>query len=261
MAIIKLGSQKIPKSPEEIEAMRRSGAINSACLEELARRAQPGVTGLDLDAIAAKFIKAAGAEAAFNGYLNYPFNICVGINHGVIHCMPDDSPFEEGDIVSIDVGVVLDNWFTDACITVFVGEVSDEAKLLCSITREALQKGLRAAAPDQPVGVISNAIQSYVESQGLNIVVGYNGHGIGRLLHEAPTIPNVGSPDRGAKLVEGLTVCVEPLVTLGAGAAYLGEDEWSVYTADHMLAAHFEQTVAITSKGVDVLTPHDFLNT
>lgn len=258
--VIEVGARKNAKTAGEIEAMRKSGAITSACLKKLARMCKPGVTGLDLDATAKKLIESKGGRAAFKGYMKYPSHICVGVNDGVIHGIPDDYEFEDGDIVSIDVGTELDGWYTDACVTVPVGEVNEQVAALLAVTRGALQRGLIVAIPGVKTGMVAKTIQEYVESQGMNIVVGYDGHGIGRGLHEQPEVPNVGKGNEGKVLIEGLTICIEPLVTLGSGEAYLGDDSWSVYTADYMPAAHFEQTVVVTRDGVDILTPHDFLD-
>ena len=264
MPIIETTGEIVPKTPEEIEAMRRSGAITSGCLALLAGLTQTMEDGeyspVELDLLANQFIEAHGGLAAFHGYSGFPGHICISVNHGVLHGIPNNLPLFAGDIVSFDVGTVLDGWYSDACITVPVGdwqELDDATIYLLRTNYASLQAGLKAAKVGAKTGVISAALQRTIEDAGCNVVAGYDGHGIGRNLHEDPEIPSYGKGNEGKKIPSGLVICIEPLATLGSGEAYTDEDGWTIFTEDHTPASHFEQMVAVTDAGVDILTPYE----
>ena len=245
----------VKKSPEEIEAMARSGAILARCLQMLRSKARAGVTTLDLDDAAERFIRSQGAEPAFKGYRGFPGSICSSPNSMIVHGIPGTYKLQRGDILSIDVGVVLDGWVSDAAVTVPIGPVSPIATRLMQTTRESLFEAVEQVRPGNHLGDISAAVQRKVEGDGFAVVRSLVGHGVGREMHEDPQIPNHGEPGTGPELEEGMVLAIEPMTTAGEDGIRVGSDNWSVYTSDGSLACHFEHTVAVTAEGPRILTP------
>jgi methionyl aminopeptidase len=245
----------VRKSPEEIEKMAASGAILARVLQMLRSKARPGVTTADLDEVAERFIRSQGAEPAFKGYRGFPGSICASPNSMIVHGIPGSYKLSRGDILSIDVGVILDGWVSDAAVTVPVGPVSQIATRLMQTTREALFEAVEHVRPGNHLGDVSHAVQRRVESDGFSVVRALVGHGVGREMHEDPQIPNYGTPGSGPELEEGMVMAIEPMVTAGAEPIRMGADNWSVYSEDGSLAAHFEHTVAVTAEGPRILTP------
>jgi methionyl aminopeptidase len=242
------------KRPEEIEKMRRSGAILGACLAHLAQTTRPGLCPLDLDREAETFIRDHHCIPGFIGYNGYPNSLCVSINDQVVHGIPDDTAIEEGDLVSLDCGLILDGWWADSGLSVCAGEPSAEVAKLLEVTREALRLGIEAACPGAHIGDIGHAVQTHVEAAGLSVVRQYVGHGIGRNMHEAPQVPNYGSPGSGNLIRPGLVLAIEPMVNAGGADTKVLDDDWTVVTSDGRLSCYFEHTVAITETGPEVLT-------
>jgi methionyl aminopeptidase len=245
----------IKKTPEQIERMAASGAIQARCLRMLRSKSHPGVTTADLDEAAERFIAAQGAEASFKGYRGFPGSICASPNSMVVHGIPGSYELKRGDIVSLDVGVTKDGWVADAAITVPVGPINPRARELIEATKEALIAGAREVRPENHLGDVSAAIQRQVESSGFSIIRSLVGHGIGRDMHEDPQIPNYGEPGKGPLLEPGMVLAIEPMVNAGGPEVRVGDDNWAVYSADGSLAAHFEFTVAVTEDGPRILTP------
>jgi methionyl aminopeptidase len=245
----------VKKSPEEIEQMAASGAILARCLQMLRSKARAGVTTSDLDVAAERFIRSQGAEPAFKGYRGFPGSICSSPNSMIVHGIPGSYKLQRGDIISIDVGVVLDGWVSDAAVTVPVGPVSPIATRLMQTTRESLFEAVEQVRAGNHLGDISAAVQRKVESDGFAVVRSLVGHGVGREMHEDPQIPNHGEPGTGPELEEGMVLAIEPMTTAGEDGIRVGSDNWSVYTADGSLACHFEHTVAVTAEGPRILTP------
>jgi methionyl aminopeptidase len=243
------------KTPEEIEAMARSGAILARCLQMLRSKARAGVTTLDLDDAAERFIRSQGAEPAFKGYRGFPGSICSSPNSMIVHGIPGDYKLQRGDILSVDVGVVLDGWVSDAAVTVPIGPISPIATRLLQTTRESLFEAVEQVRPGNHLGDISAAVQRKVEADGFAVVRSLVGHGVGREMHEDPQIPNHGDPGTGPELEEGMVLAIEPMTTAGEDGIRVGSDNWSVYSADGSLACHFEHTVAVTAEGPRILTP------
>ena len=243
------------KSPWEIEKMRRSNAIVAEVLARLREAIKPGITTLELDRLAEHLCRRKGAKPAFKGYRGYPFSLCVSVNEEVVHGFPSKKRvLKEGDIVSLDFGVLYDGYYGDAAITVPVGEISERAKRLLRVTEEALYKGIEQAVIGKRLGDISSAIQRYVEAHGYSVVRQFVGHGIGRALHEDPQVPNFGKPGRGIKLKEGMVLAIEPMVNEGTYEVEILADGWTAVTKDRKLSAHFEHTVAITKNGPEILS-------
>ena len=245
----------ITKSPAELDAMAASGELLVRVHEMIAGMVRPGVTGRELDEAAHEMIRSEGAKASFFGYSGYPAALCISPNDMVVHGIPDDTPFRDGDLVSIDCGVTLDGWVTDAAITHAIGPVSDEAAHLAERTLASLLAAVEVCVPGNRIGDIGHAVQSVVETAGLSVVRSLVGHGVGRSMHEDPQVPNYGRPGRGAKLLEGMVIAVEPMVTTGGPDVVVGADDWAISTVDGSLAAHQEFTFAITADGPRVLTP------
>jgi methionyl aminopeptidase len=243
------------KTPEEIEAMARSGAILARCLQMLRSKARAGVTTLDLDDAAERFIRSQGAEPAFKGYRGFPGSICSSPNSMIVHGIPGNYKLQRGDILSVDVGVVLDGWVSDAAVTVPIGPISPIATRLLQTTRESLFEAVEQVRPGNHLGDISAAVQRKVEADGFAVVRSLVGHGVGREMHEDPQIPNHGDPGTGPELEAGMVLAIEPMTTAGEDGIRVGSDNWSVYSADGSLACHFEHTVAVTAEGPRILTP------
>jgi methionyl aminopeptidase len=221
----------------------------------LRSKARAGVTTLDLDDAAERFIRSQGAEPAFKGYRGFPGSICSSPNSMIVHGIPGTYKLQRGDILSIDVGVVLDGWVSDAAVTVPIGPVSPIATRLMQSTRESLFEAVEQVRPGNHLGDISAAVQRKVEGDGFAVVRSLVGHGVGREMHEDPQIPNHGEPGTGPELEEGMVLAIEPMTTAGEDGIRVGSDNWSVYTSDGSLACHFEHTVAVTAEGPRILTP------
>jgi methionyl aminopeptidase len=245
----------IKKTPEEIDRMAAAGAILVKTMNLLAGKIRPGVTTRELDEAAEKFIRSQGAEPAFKGYRGFSGSICTSPNSMIVHGIPGPYKLGRGDILSVDVGVVLDGWVADAARTFPVGPITPIAHKLLTVTEESLFLAVERCRPGNRLGDVSHAVQQHVEAAGLSIVRTLVGHGIGRAMHEEPQIPNYGAPGSGVLLEEGMVLAVEPMVTAGRHAVRVGEDHWAIYSQDGSLAAHFEFTIAVTAGGPRVLTP------
>lgn len=244
------------KSPREIETMARAGHIVAATHALMRREVRPGVSTLQLDTLAEEFIRShPGATPSFKGLYGFPKTLCVSINEEIVHGIPSARRvLREGNIVSIDVGVHLEGLHADAAITVPVSEVSPEANRLLAVTQQCLAAGIAEARIGNHVGDIGHAVQQVAEAAGFGVVRELVGHGIGTQFHEEPQVPNHGQPKRGPRLLEGMTIAIEPMITAGHYATRTLPDKWTVVTADGSLAAHFEHTVAITANGPRILT-------
>ncbi len=246
------------KSPAEIERMRAASEVVAAVLSDLSGAMAPGVSTGELDERAEAAIRAAGATAAFKGYHGYPAALCVSINDEVIHGIPTPKRLlAEGDIVSVDVGAVLDGFVGDSAVTFPVGRVSERAAMLMRVTQEALYGAILAVKVGGRVSDIGDAVQRHVEAHGCSVVREFVGHGIGTAMHEEPQVPNYGPPGRGARLTEGMVLAIEPMVNLGRPAVRVLDDGWTAVTRDRSLSAHFEHTVAVAEEGPFVLTARD----
>jgi methionyl aminopeptidase len=245
----------VRKTPEEIDQIGAAGRVLARTLTMLKRKARPGVTTGELDDAAERFIRSQGGEPAFLGYRGFPGSICASPNSMVVHGIPGPYKLTRGDILSIDVGVILDGWVADAAITVPVGNVTPVAQRLLTSTREALFEGVEQCRAGNRLGDVSYAIQQRVEADGFAVIRALVGHGIGRDMHEDPQIPNFGQPGSGPLLGEGMVLAIEPMVNVGTPPIKVGDDNWSVYSQDGSLAAHFEHTVAITADGPRIMTP------
>lgn len=245
----------IKKSPAEIDQMAAAGEILVRTMDLLAGKIRPGVTTLELDRAAEKFIRSQGATPAFKGYKGFPGSICASPNDMVVHGIPGKFKLQRGDIISVDIGVVKDGWVADAARTFPVGEISAEARKLLDVTEASLFAAVEHCQAGNRLGDVSHAVQQTVESEGFSIVKSLVGHGVGRSMHEEPQVPNYGAPGKGPLLEEGMVLAVEPMVTAGRHMVRMGDDGWAIYSQDGSLAAHFEFTIAITGAGPRILTP------
>jgi methionyl aminopeptidase len=242
------------KNTAQIEYIRICGQIVYDVQQKLSALVAPGISTKQLDSVAEAAIIAAGARPAFKGYHGFPASICASVNASIVHGFPTESPLEEGDIVSIDVGVELDGYFGDGAFTVGVGAISEEAAHLIAVTRRCLELGIESMRVDGRLGDISHAIQTHAEAAGYSIVREYGGHGIGRDLHESPHINNYGHAGKGPRLKSGHVFCIEPIVSMGSPEIEHADDGWTVHTRDRSLTAHCEHTVALTEDGPIILT-------
>lgn len=242
------------KNDRELDLMRRAGRIVALVLQELLFSVTVGLETMELDKKASSLMKSLGGKSAFLGYRGYPYTICVSINSEVVHGFPSSYLLKEGDIVSIDVGVEYDGYLADAALTVGVGKISAEAERLIKVTKEALYLGLKEAKSGNALGNIGAQIQEWVEGAGFSVVREFVGHGIGKNLHEGPSVPNYSLPFSTPELKEGMTLTIEPMVTSGRGDVYIDHNGWTAKTRDGSLAAHFEHTVLVTKQGGVVLT-------
>jgi methionyl aminopeptidase len=242
------------RTPQEIEIMRRNNRLVAQVLQRLRKAIQPGITTAELDQLAERTIREAGAIPAFKGYRGYPASLCVSVNEEVVHGIPGPRRLREGEIVSLDVGVYRNEYYGDAAITVPVGKVSEQATQLLEVTQQALAKGIEQATHGNRLLDIAHAIQSWVESRGFAVVRDFVGHGIGRALHEDPQVPNFGPPHHGPRLRPGMVLAIEPMINVGTWAVKILEDGWTVVTADRSLSAHFEHTIAISDGEPDILS-------
>lgn len=234
--------------------MRAAGRVVAEMHERIRAAVRPGVTTAQLDSVGRDVIERRGATSNFLGYHGFPAVICASPNDVIVHGIPGAITLEEGDIISIDCGAVVDGWHGDAAFTMGVGEISSEAKRLIAVTEASLHAGIAAMVVGNHIGDIGAAVQNVVESAGYSVVKEYVGHGIGRAMHESPEVPNHGRPGRGGELHAGMTLAVEPMVNIGSADTFLTEDGWTVVTADQALSAHFEHTIAITDDGPEILT-------
>jgi methionyl aminopeptidase len=244
----------ILKSRQEIEKMRKSNLIVAAILEELGKKIRPGIKTIELDRLSEELALKKCARPAFKGYRGYPYSLCTSVNSEVVHGMPSERELKEGDIISLDFGILNDGYYGDAAVTVPVGDITPAAKRLLKVTEEALYKGITEVKAGNRVGDISAAIQGHVEAAGYSVVRDLVGHGIGKSLHEDPQVPNYGSAGRGIELKPGMVFAIEPMVNEGAYRVDVLRDGWTVVTADGKLSAHFEHSVAITENGPVILS-------
>lgn len=234
--------------------MAASGALLASVHDAMAALIAPGVTTSRLDELAEQLIREGGGVPAFKGYRGFPASICPSLNDEVVHAIPGDVELDEGDVLSVDCGVVLDGWVSDAARTHAVGKVSDDAARLIEVTRVSLERGIAACRIGNHIGDIGHAVQSEVEAAGFAVVESLVGHGVGRSMHEEPQVPNYGRPGTGPVLYEGLVIAIEPMVNVGGPDVVLAEDGWTVTTRDGSLSAHWEHTVAVTAAGPRILT-------
>ena len=242
------------KTATDLAAMRRAGQAAAQALQTVVAGVRPGATTAQLDRIAEARIRELGGEPSFLGYRGFPASICTSVNDEVVHGIPGPRRLVEGEIISLDLGVVLDGFHGDLAVTVPVGKVSPAVARLLRVTAEALEIGIRAIRPEGRLGDVGAAIQRYVEQHGFSVVREFAGHGIGRKLHEDPQIPNFGSPGNGVVLRRGMTLAIEPMVNMGTSEVVMDPDGWTVRTRDHKPSAHFEHTVAVGDEGPIVLT-------
>jgi methionyl aminopeptidase len=244
----------IRKSAHEIDGMARAGQLVAGTIAVMGEHIQPGITTGDLDRIAEEFIRDHGAVPTSKGYRGFPAATCISPNAMVVHGIPGEHRVEEGDLISVDVGITLDGLVADSAYTYAVGEVDDESARLLEVGKQALDAGIARARAGNRVGDISHAIQEVVEGAGFAVVRSLVGHGVGRSYHEEPQIPNFGEPGRGPLLQTGMTLAIEPMITAGGPDVYLHDDEWSISTTDGSMAAHFEHTVAVQDGAARILT-------
>jgi methionyl aminopeptidase len=245
----------IRKSEAEIDKIAAAGRIAADTVAHVGEQLQPGVTTGELDRVAEEFIRSHGAVPTSKGYRGFPAAICISPNDMIVHGIPGEYAVNDGDLVTIDVGVTLDGYVADTAYTFGVGEISSDAERLLEVGQAALAAGIEQAQVGNRVGDISAAIQRVVEEGGFSVVRALVGHGVGRAYHEDPQIPNYGTPGRGVPLTSGMTLAIEPMITAGGIDIVVDDDQWSVFTADGSLSAHFEHTVAITPTGPRILTP------
>jgi methionyl aminopeptidase len=246
------------RSTAELRRLREANQLVGRVLQQVQGAVAPGVTTAELDALAEREIRAAGAVPAFKGYKGYPASICASVNEQVVHGIPSATrTLGDGDIISIDLGAKLDGFYGDSAVTVGVGKISAKAAELLRVTEESLWKAIEAVRPGARVSDIGHAVQQHVEKFGFSVVREFVGHGIGSELHEEPQIPNYGEPGRGPRLAEGMVLAIEPMVNAGAAGVKVLKDGWTAVTEDASLSAHFEHTVAVTSDGVEVLSRNE----
>ncbi len=244
----------ILRSRKEIERLRDSNRVVMSVMGELKNAIRPGITTLELDALAERIIREQGAVPAFKGYRGYQHTICASVNEEVVHGVPSGRKLEEGDIVSVDVGAKLYGYYGDHAVTFPVGDIDPEAKKLLKCCEDSLFKGIEQAKPGNRLFDISHAVQRYAENDGFSVVRAYVGHGVGTNLHEEPQVPNFGDPGTGPELKAGMVLAIEPMLNMGVHDVKVLSDEWTVVTADGKLSAHFEHSVAITENGPDILS-------
>jgi methionyl aminopeptidase len=244
----------IRKSKQEIEGMARAGELVYETLQLVAEHLEPGITMLELDRIADEHIASKGGIPTSKGYKGFPAALCISPNSMVVHGIPDEYRAQEGDLISVDLGVTLDGLVADSAVTLPVGEISAVAQRLLAVCQDALAAGIEQAQVGNHLSDISHAVQVVVEEAGFAVVRSLVGHGVGRSYHEDPQIPNFGPPGRGPVLQEGMTLAIEPMITAGRPEVYVHDDDWSISSVDESLAAHFEHTVAVTAEGPRILT-------
>lgn len=247
------------KTEEEIELLRESSLLVGKTLAEVAKILRPGVTPLELDRIAEEFIKDHGAVPGFKGYSGFPNTLCTSVNAQVVHGIPSNTPLEEGDIISVDCGVLKNEFYGDVAYTFPVGEVSAEIKALLETTKECLAAGVKAATAGNRIGDIGYAIQKIAEDAGYGVVRELVGHGLGKNLHEAPEVPNYGKRGNGMRLKEGLVLAIEPMINLGKRNVKQDEDGWTIVTADGLPSAHYEHNIVVRKEGAEILSTHEYV--
>ena len=248
-----------PKTEEEIALMRENAILVSKALAVVGEAVRPGVTTKELNRLAETFIRDNGAVPSSLGYEGFPAACCMSVNDVVVHGFPDDKPLREGDIVTADITTLYKGYSGDSAYTFPVGEISEDTRRLLTVTKAALYKGIEAAVAGNRVGDIGHAVQSYVESFGYSVVRELEGHGIGRGMHEDPGVPNYGVRGRGPKLVEGMTICIEPMVIAGGRSVYLDRNGWSVHSADRSNTAHYELMVVVRKGRAETLSTFDYI--
>jgi len=244
----------VVKTPTELKHMRAAGVLAAEALREVVRAVCPGVTGTALDRLAETYIRDHGGVPSFKGYRGFPASICLSINDEVVHGIPGPRALQAGEIVSVDLGVIFEEFHGDTTATVPVGPVGGPVQRLLVVTRESLYRGIARVRPGAHLGDIGAAIQEHVEAAGFSVVRDFAGHGVGRFLHEDPQVPNFGRPGTGIALREGMTFAIEPMVNMGSREVTFDPDGWTVRTQDGQPSAQFEHTVAVTARGVSVLT-------
>lgn len=242
------------KTPEEIEIMKEGGKILAQALKSLEKLVRPGIATKELDKAAEAFILSKGAKPAFKGYAGFPYALCVSVNENIVHGFPSDYILKEGDVVGLDLGVYYKGFNTDMAITVAVGNTSFEAKRLINAAKKSLRLGIKKVKIGNTIGDIGNTIERFVGDQGFGVVKDLCGHGIGREVHEDPRVPNYGKRGAGEKLVEGMVICIEPMITIGSANLKKSDDGYGYAAKDNSMTAHFEHTIAITKKGPVILT-------
>jgi methionyl aminopeptidase len=247
------------KTAEEIELMRKSNMLVARTHGEIAKMIRPGITTKKLDKIAEEFIRDNGGEPGFLGYQDFPNTLCISVNSTVVHGIPSDYVLKDGDIVSIDCGVIMNKFYGDSAYTYEIGEVKPEIKILLKVTKEALYKGIEKAIEGNRLGDISFAVQQHAESHGFSVVREMVGHGIGRKLHEKPEVQNYGKRGSGLKLTKGLVIAIEPMINMGKKEIIQLNDGWTVKTKDGMPSAHYEHTVAINKEKADILSSFEYV--
>jgi methionyl aminopeptidase len=246
--------KELTKTAEEVELIRKSSLLVSKTLAEVAKVIKPGVSTLDLDKVAYEFIKDHGAEPAFLGYQGFPNTCCISINEQVVHGIPTKDPIKDTDIVSVDVGVLSNQYYGDSAYTFAMPNVSQAHQDLMRHTKISLQLGIAAALAGNRVGDIGNAVQSYVEAKGYGVVKDLVGHGLGTSLHEEPQVPNYGKKGNGVLLLENMVIAIEPMINLGTGRVRLAKDDWTIITADKKYSAHFEHTICVKKQEAELLS-------
>lgn len=247
------------KTEEEIELIKESAQILGKAHGEVAKLIKPGVKTIELDKVAEEYIRDNGGVPSFKNYNGFPYTLCISPNENVVHGFPGQHELAEGDIISVDGGVLFKGFHSDSAYTYPIGEVSDEVKELLTVTKESLYKGIEQAKYGNRIGDIGQAIQEYVESFGFGVVRELVGHGVGRNLHESPEVPNYGKRGRGAKLNEGLVIAIEPMINLGTKSVVQEADGWTIRTKDRMPSAHFEHTIAVFKDRTEILTTHRYI--
>ncbi|PCI37016.1 MAG: type I methionyl aminopeptidase [Elusimicrobia bacterium] len=246
------------KGEKELVSMRKAAQVVAQTHKVLMAAVAPGMSTLDLDKIAEKEIKDRGAKLAFKGYRGFPGTLCISINDEVVHGIPSAKRIlVDGDIVSLDLGAIVEGFYGDSAVTVGVGSISDEAKKLLRVTEESLHKGIEQMLPGNRIGDIGAAVQRHAELEGYGVVREFVGHGIGRALHEDPPVPNYGNPGTGMRLQVGMVLAIEPMVNAGTADVKVLEDNWTAVTTDGKLSAHFEHTIAVTENGPEILTTRE----
>ena len=248
-----------PKTEEEIELLRENALIVSKTLAEVGKMVAPGVTTNALNKVADDFIRDHGAIPSFLGFEGFPAALCMSVNDVVVHGFPSDYVLKEGDIVSVDCGTLYKGYNGDSAYTFPVGEVDAETRRLLDVTKASLYKGIEAAVAGNRTGDIGYAVQSYVESFGFSVVRELEGHGLGKEMHEQPGVPNYGHKGKGTKLVDGMVLCIEPMINAGGRGVYLARNGWAVHTQDHRKSAHYELTVVVRKGKAEQLSTFDFI--
>jgi len=242
------------KNPAEIQLMRDAGKLLHEVLERLKEMIRPGVTTLEIDAEAEKLIRKAGAVPSFKGYNGFPFTICASVDDMVVHGFASDKPLKEGQILSVDCGVILNGWQSDSAFTAPVGRISKDKEDLIRVTEECFWIGANLAREGNRIGDIGYAIQKHAESHGYGVIRDLTGHGIGTEMHEDPSVPNYGRPGRGVRLREGMTIAIEPMIAMGDWGVYVEDDGWTIRTDDHSVCSHYEHTIAVTKGDPEILS-------